>query len=482
MTTDFDLAVIGGGAAGLAAAGIGAHLGAKTLLVEQERLGGDCTWYGCIPSKTLLNAARAAHAVRRGHPGISPREPEIDFGRVMQHVRDTRERVYRDADAPERYQAMGIDVRLEAARFVDERTISVSSTPISARYFVIATGASPAVPPIEGIGDVRVLTNETVFDLDVRPSRLLVIGAGPVGIETAQAFRRLGSEVTVIERSDRILPKDDPELAALLQHALESEGVRFLLNADIRSAGRDDHGVHLDLAGRPQLIGDALFVAAGRTPNVSNLGLNAAGVEYAEAGIRIDDRCRTSVSHIYAAGDVTGRFPFTHMAEHMAKTAAMNALLKLPSTIEADRVPWVTFTDPELAQVGATEDMLRREGRRFETFRFPYERIDRATTDLEPRGLIKVYARKWSGRILGASIIGHRAGDLIAELGLAMRSGISLRQVADTIHPYPTYSLGVRRAADQWYVRRRSPRLIRTLKAVFGYRGPVLEYDPEEIL
>jgi pyruvate/2-oxoglutarate dehydrogenase complex dihydrolipoamide dehydrogenase (E3) component len=480
MSTQYDLIVIGGGAAGLTAAGLAAHLGARTLLVEEARLGGECTWTGCIPSKALVRAAHVAHTVRgAGAFGVRVGDVAVDFPAVMAAVRGVRRHVYEEADAPGIYTDMGIDVRQGTASFVDARSIQLSEggerRVFSARKFVVATGARPDAPDVEGIEGVPYLTNETIFDLEALPAKLVVLGAGPVGIELAQAFRRLGSAVTVVDVAPRILAGDDAELAGMLQDWLEREGVRFLLDARIRSAGGRTGDLTLEIEGSEAVLGSELLVASGRVPNVQGLRLDAAGVAYDDVGILIDERCRTSRSHIFAAGDVTGRFPFTHMAEHMARIAVSNALLKTRRRIDLRHVPWVTFTDPELAQVGATERELHRRGPAFETFRFPYEKLDRAITERRDIGMIKVHARGWNGRILGATVLGARAGELICELALAMHRGVRLRQISDTIHPYPSYGMGVRRAADEWYVRRRSAGVVRLVRGVFGYRGSVLE-------
>ncbi|GIV60494.1 mercuric reductase [Rhodocaloribacter litoris] len=489
MAYDYDLIVIGGGAAGLTASGLGAILGARTLMIERDRLGGDCTWYGCVPSKTLLKTAQVAHHIRcAGRYGLTGQPPEIDFARVMTRLRAIRQEIYEDADAPERYERLGVEVRRGAARFVDAHTVEIAGEGgpdrASGRYVVIAAGAGAFVPPIPGLDEVPYLTNETLFELDTLPRHLVVVGGGPIGTEMAQAFRRLGSEVTVIDLLPRLLSNDDEELAGLLCEVLEQEGVRFLLGAEVQQVRHRDRAFLVTVAqqgSRREIRADALLVATGRRPNLDGLGLDAAGIAYTKTGITVDDRCRTNLPHVYAAGDVTGRYQFTHMSEHMAKVAVTNALLKFPMKLDARHVPRVTYTDPELAHVGATEARLKDQGTRYEVFRFPYRRIDRAITDRETTGWIKVFAKK-RGKILGVSILGARAGELIGEFALAMRNGISLRRIADTIHPYPTYGLGVRRAADQWYVRRQMPGLLRLVQRFFGYRGTVHAFEPGEIV
>ena len=490
MAYDYDMIVIGAGAAGLTASGVAASFGAKTLLVEKAKFGGDCTWYGCVPSKALLQSAKIAHAIRNaGLYGLTNQPVELDFKKVMERLRHIRQEIYEDADKPENLETFGVETRVGQARFLDEHTIEIAhdgqAERLSSRYFIIAAGGSPFVPPVEGLDDVPYLTNHTLFDLDERPKHLAILGGGPIGTEMAQAFRRLGSEVTVIDRGHRILRKDDDELATMLLGLLQQEGVLYAFDAEIQRASASNGQVALDLRlnGDAKTIqADALLVAAGRRPNLEGLGLDAAGLDYTERGITVDDRCRTNHGHIYAVGDVTGRYQFTHMSEHMAKVAATNAVLKVPMMIDTKHVPWVTYTEPELAHVGATERTLQEMRTSYDVYRFPYTKVDRAVTESETEGLIKIFAKSLTGKILGASVLGAHAGELICEYAVAMRNGVTLRKIADTIHPYPTYGLGARRAADQWYARKQSATFTKVLQTVLGYRGPVIAPDPDRIV
>lgn len=489
MSYQYDFIVIGGGASGLTAAGMGANFGAKTLMIEADKLGGDCTWTGCVPSKTLLHASKIAANIKEaaafGHETAKP----LNISSVFKHVREVREEVYNEADDPDIFRKMGVEIEFGIAHFVDSHTVAIqyeekrSIKEVSGRYILIATGSKPMIPPIRGLDDVPYLTNESVFELEEQPGRLTIIGGGPIGIEMAQAFQRLGTQVTVFDMQDRILANDDDELAAMLLKRLKKEGVKFQLSAAVHEITQNEDGsvrVNAEVEGENiTRDGDALLVATGRAANFQDLNLERAGVQFSRSGITVSDRCKTNIRHIYAAGDVTGRYQFTHMSEHMAKVAASNAILKVPMKIDAKHVPWSTYTDPELAGTGATEKQLLEEGVSFEIYRFPYSKVDRAITDGDTDGLIKIFAKKWNGKILGASIYGKQAGDLIGEYALAMKNGVTLRNIADTIHPYPTYGLAVRRAADQWYVKNQSEWMSKLVKKVFRYQGEIPDLSDE---
>ncbi|MEL7833092.1 dihydrolipoyl dehydrogenase family protein [Fodinibius sp. Rm-B-1B1-1] len=487
MKYEYDLLVIGGGAAGLTAAGMGANFGAKTLMIEANKLGGDCTWHGCIPSKTLLHASKIAHNINEAKQFGFDADDNLDFKMVMERLRETRQDVYEEADDPQIYRNMGIDIAFGRASFVDDHTVNIKTDggehETSARFIIIATGSKAMVPPINGLDKVSYHTNETIFELEEQPNHLAIIGAGPIGIEMAQAFQRLGTQVTVFDMQDRILSNDDPELTNMLYDYLRDDGLNFKLGSEINSVSQnsDNNIVVSGAIGEEafQHKTDSLLMATGRTANHKKLDLDNAGINYTKKDITVNDRCRTNKRHIYAVGDVTGRYQFTHMSEHMAKVAVTNALLKIPKKIDNKHVPWSTYTDPELAHVGATEKELQQQNISYKTYRFPYDKIDRAITDGATQGLIKIFAKKMSGKILGATILGKQGGDLISEYALAMRNGVTLRQIADTIHPYPSYGLGARRAADQWYVQNQSTWMVKLIKWVFGYRGEVPDLTDE---
>ncbi|PWN07213.1 dihydrolipoyl dehydrogenase family protein [Rhodohalobacter mucosus] len=492
MKYDYDAMVIGGGAAGLTTAGIAANFGAKTVMIERERLGGDCTWTGCVPSKTLIKAASVIHHMREGEKyGLRMDAAKTDTAGVMKHVDNVRREIYEDADRPEIFEEMGIEVVFGSAAFTDDHTVQITDengviTTLSARYIFICTGARAFVPPIPGLDGVKYLTNESLFEIDNLPGKLIVVGGGPIGSEMSQSFQRLGTEVHLVDMAPGILINDDREMSDILKMKMEQEGVTFHLNAAVKRVEQmgDSISVYFEADGKAESISaESVLLATGRKANIDALNLDAAGVTYDSSGITVNDACRTNKSHIYAVGDVTGRYQFTHMCEHMAKVAASNALIKVPMKIDKKHVPWVTYTDPEIGQIGATEKELKDKGVTYETYRFPFSKIDRAVTDGVPEGLIKVHAKKWSGRILGASVAGAHAGEMISQYALAMRNGVSLREFADTIHPYPSYGLGARRAADQWYIKNQSESLVKWIKRIFRYRGEIPDYsNPDRIV
>ena len=489
MSYEYDVVVIGGGSAGLTSSGIAANFGAKTMMIEKDKLGGDCTWNGCIPSKTLIKTASVLHNARKAAEfGLDIDLVNVNSGKVMAHIDRIRREVYHDADRPDIFEKMGIEVVKGEATFHDDHTILIkggegNERKVTMKYVFICAGAKAFVPPIPGISDVDVLTNESMFEIHDLPEKLVIIGAGPIGTEMAQSFNRLGTQVHVLDMAPGILVNDDPELTEILRLKLAEEGVNYYLESSVERIEKITGGVRVTFRqnGEESFVeGDRLLVATGRRANIDTLNPGAAGVETWKGGIRVNDKCRTSKKNIYAIGDVTGEYQFTHMSEHMAKIAATNALLKIPMKIDRKHVPWVTYTDPELGHVGATEKELREKGVKFEVYRFPFTKIDRAVTDGNTTGMIKIFAKKWNGKILGATVLGSHAGEIISQYALAMRNGISLRNFADTIHPYPTYGLGARRAADQWYIKNQSETLVIWIRRIFGYKGDIPDYSDSE--
>lgn len=452
---DVDLCVIGAGSAGLSVAAGAAQMGARTVLIERALMGGDCLNHGCVPSKSLLAAAKAAVAWRAGAKfGIDGSAPRVDWPRVRAHVASVIAEIA-PHDSVERFEGLGVRVIRAEARFTGPEELTADGVGVRARRFVIATGSHPLVPPIPGLEAVPFLTNETVFALDALPRHLLVLGGGPIGCELAQAFRRLGAEVTLIEMA-RILPKDDEEAVALVRASLLADGVRLIEGG--RAVEVEAQGSDLALlierdGARERVSGSQLLVAVGRKATVAGLGLEAAGVAVERTGIQVDGRLRTTNRRIFAAGDVTGGPQFTHMAGHHAGVVLRNALFGLPATVERKAIPWVTYTDPELAQVGLTEEAARREGHAATVLRSGYEESDRARAERAGAGFVKLIVGR-RGQVLGATIVGHGAGELIQPWILAMQNGLRLGAIAKAIAPYPTLSEIGKRAAGSFFTPR----------------------------
>jgi pyruvate/2-oxoglutarate dehydrogenase complex dihydrolipoamide dehydrogenase (E3) component len=440
-----DLCVIGAGAGGLSVAAAAAALGVPVVLIEKGRMGGDCLNYGCVPSKALLAAARRVADMRTASDlGVNAAAVRVDFPAVAQHVRDTIAALAPN-DSAARFTGLGVRAVAGSAQFADRETVTVDDRfTIKARRFVIATGSTPSVPRIPGIAQTPFFTNETIFDLALQPEHLLIVGGGPVGVELAQAFRRLGSTVTVIEAATP-LGKDDPECAAVVLAALERDGVVFRSGVRlVKVAGAST--IQVTLSGGEVIEGSHLLIAAGRTPTIEGLGLERAGVATTPHGITVDRHLRTTNKHIYAIGDVIGGLQFTHVANDHAGIVIRHALFRLPARIRYDAIPWVTYTDPELAQVGLTEDQARRAGHAVRILRWPYHENDRARIERASGGHIKVVTNR-RGRILGATIVGRDAGELISIFTLAITQLLNIRALAGFIVPYPTLAEIGKRAA-----------------------------------
>ena len=451
---DYDLIVIGGGSAGLTAARFARQLGLSVAVVEKSRTGGDCTSTGCVPSKALIKAADVAHEIRNAGPyGLPEQRPDIDLGPVMSRVKAVIGRIYH-AESPDSLRSEGTDVIIGAARFQDSRTIAVDGRALTARRFLICTGASPAVPPIPGIETAGYLTYETVWDLAVLPERLAIVGAGPVGCELAQAFNRFGSSVTLVEAADRVLPQDDPETSEVIGRVLADEGIYLRAGNSLASAEKVPDGVRLSLAGGGQVEADAVLLAVGRRANLKGLHLESAGVAHDHRGITVTPHLRTNRRNIYAAGDCIGGYQFTHYAAYQGFVAVRNAFLPLNQRAVLPYVPWATFTDPEAAQVGLTEAQAReRHGAGVAAGRFPLSKVDRATTDGATGGFIKLVYRP-NGRLLGATVVAPHAGEMIHEFAVALDRSLKLADLARTIHVYPTYGTGVQQLARDLTVER----------------------------
>jgi pyruvate/2-oxoglutarate dehydrogenase complex dihydrolipoamide dehydrogenase (E3) component len=461
-----DLCVIGGGAAGLSVAAAAAALGVSTVLVERRRLGGECLYTGCVPSKALLAAAKRAHDVRTGDAlGVHATDTRIDFARVRAHVRATIAAIA-PTDSIERFRGLGVRVIEGEARFRDKRTVVVGdSCEIAARRTVIATGSIPAIPSIVGLHDGAYFTNETIFDLDTLPHHLLVLGAGAAGLEFAQAFRRLGSGVTVVDIGPA-LAQDDRECVEILLAQLEREGVVIHTGVTVNNVVHaiNHVGVHIQRDGKEVMVGGShLLVAAGRAPVLDALDLDAAGIRHDEKGILVGRNLKTSNSRVYAIGDVVANVPrFTHAANHQAGLVIRNALFRQPVTIETESIPHAIFTDPELAQTGLTEPQARTKFRKIHVLRRAFHENDRAQTERRTLGHVKIVADA-KGRILGVTIVGVHAGELISAWSLAIAHGLTLRSFADLVVPYPTLFETGKRAALDFYLPRLTQPLVRRI-------------------
>jgi len=442
----YDLVVIGGGSAGLTAADFAARIGAKVLIAAEE-LGGDCTWTGCIPSKALIRIARLANdQLHAGSSGLGTGEVRVDFPRVMAEARAVIARVY-SHETPEVLTQRGIEVAIGRVLFAKDDTIEVGERPVAAKHFIVCTGAEPATPSIPGLVDVPHLTYESIFDLNRLPASIAVIGAGATGVELAQAFARLGSTVTVIDQSSSVLPDADPEAAAAIQRRLESDGVVLRMSVAVTAVSQAERQVVVHL-GSSQLKSGALLVATGRRPRVTGLELERAGIEVRNGAVRVDKNLRTTNPRVYAAGDVTGGFQFTHYAGWQGYVAARNALLPGAEVGVRTNIPWAVFTDPEIAQAGLSEAQARAQLTGVRVHRLELEQVDRAQTEGEREGFLKLVTDS-KGKLVGATTVSRAAGETINELALAIDRGLTLSDLASTIHVYPTFGFAVQQLAAE---------------------------------
>jgi pyruvate/2-oxoglutarate dehydrogenase complex dihydrolipoamide dehydrogenase (E3) component len=458
----YNLVVIGGGTAGLVSAAGAAGLGAKVALIERHLLGGDCLNVGCVPSKALIRAGRAAAQVARaGQFGVRvPEGTKVDFSAVMERMRRLRADIS-PHDSAQRFSDLGIDVFLGSASFTGHETLQVGEHDLRFKRAVIATGARAFGPPIEGLDDAGYLTNETVFSLTELPQRLTVIGSGPIGCELAQAFARLGATVDLLDSAPHILPREDPDASQFVQQALLDDGVRIHLNAKIVRVARAEGGKMIEVKqpqGDRQIVADEILVGAGRVPNVEGLGLEAAGIEFdVRAGVHVNDRLQTTNRRVFAAGDVCSRFKFTHAADAMARIVIQNALFMGRAKASALTIPWCTYTDPEVAHVGLYPRDADERSIAIDTYKVPLSSVDRAILDGETDGFAKIHVRKGTDQIVGATVVAAHAGEIIAELSLAMTARLGMKTLAKTIHAYPTQAEVVKKAGDAYSRSRFTP-------------------------
>ena len=464
MRIKTDICVIGAGSGGLSVAAGAVQMGAKVVLLEGHKMGGDCLNYGCVPSKALIAAGKQAYTMNcGGHFGVTPVKPKIDYAAAKDHVRRVIETIA-PADSQERFEGLGVKVIREYGRFISASEIQAGETVITARRFVIATGSSPLVPPIPGLENVPYETNETIFELRDKPDHLLIIGAGPIGMEMAQAHIRLGSEVTVIEGL-KALGQDDPELASIVLGRLREEGINIVEDAMAAEIRGTAGAIEVEVKDGRVFKGTHLKIAVGRKANITDLGLDAAGIKYNRI-ITVDAGLRTTNRKVYAIGDVAGSFQFTHVAGYHAGVIIRSMLFGLPAKVRSDHIPWVTYTDPELAHVGLTEaQALEAHGKNLEIARFDYAENDRAIATAKTTGMIKVMVVK--GRPIGASIAGESAGELIALWALVIANKLKMSAVAAMIAPYPTLGEISKRAVGAYF----SPRLFDSsmVKRVVGF-------------
>ena len=467
----FDLAIIGAGSAGLSVAAAAAQFGEKVVLFEKHEMGGDCLNTGCVPSKALLAAAKAAQAHRSSAAfGVAPHAPDIDFAKAMAHVESVIATIA-PLDSQERFEGLGVTVIRSAVRFTGRNTLEAQGKAYIARRIVIATGSRAGVPPIPGIQEVPFFTNETIFKNRELPKHLIVIGGGPIGMEMALAHRRLGAEVTVLEAFVP-LAKDDPELTKVVLDSLQSEGITIRGGIKIERIEKSGTGIRVIAAGHEVIEGTHLLIAAGRVPNIESLDLERAGVDYTKRGITVNAGLRSvSNSHVYAAGDVAGGLQFTHVAAYHAGLIIRNALFRLPVKNRTDIIPWVTYTDPELAHVGLTEkDAKAQHGDSIRVLRWPFHDNDRAVAEGKTKGLVKIVTAK-NGKILGCSIVGPNAGDLIALWTLAITQGLKVSAIAGMVLPYPTLGEAGKRAAISYYAGLAAKPLIRKVIGILKKFG-----------
>lgn len=473
----YDIGIIGGGAAGLTVASGAAQLGAKTILIEKEdALGGDCLHFGCVPSKTLIKSAHVYHLMKNSQTFGLPQVdlPPVDFGRIAKRIQDVIA-VIQKHDSEERFCGLGAKVVFGNAFFKNEFTVDLDGKSITAKKWVIATGSSPAIPPIPGLDQTDYITNREIFSLDHLPESMTILGAGPIGIEMAQAFNRLGTRINVVDMSGQILGKEDKDMANAVKENMEKEGVNFFLESAIQEVS--DSGVEKAVTIRGNdlqlktLKSETVLVSMGRTPNVKDLGLDNIGVSYGRSGIKVDDRLRSDIKHIFAAGDVSGGYQFTHAAGYEGGIVVSNAVFRLPRKVDYTWLPWCTYVDPELASIGMNEKAASEKGLEYTVWTETFEGNDRSLAEGEPLGKIKLILDK-KEKPLGIQILGQRAGDLMSEWVAALNGNVKLSTLASAIHPYPTLGeINKRVTGAVFSPKIFSPTVKKGLKFFFNLKG-----------
>ncbi len=473
----YNLVVIGAGTGGLITSLVASSLGAKVALIERHLMGGDCLNVGCVPSKAVIRAGRIVNEARAARAfGLGPPESQQpDFGAVMARMREIRSRISHEDSARRYSDEFGVDVYLGHARFIDSDTLDVDGTRVQFSRAVIATGARAIGPPLPGLAGAGYLDNESVFSLTKRPAHLGVIGAGPIGCELAQAFRRLGSEVTIFERASQILTREDPDAAAIVQNAFRRDGIEMIFECQLEKVESDGAAKRIGLicgdGEHRQVAVDEILVGAGRAPNVDDMGLEAVGVEYdPRRGVVVDDQLRTTNRRIYACGDVCMQWKFTHAAEAAAKIVVQNSLFFGRKKLSALVMPWCTYTDPEIAHVGLYEPQAAERGIELDTFEVPISKANRAVTDGEEEGLVKIHVKKGTDRIVGGTIVASHAGELITQITLAIRHRIGLGAFTDVIYPYPTQGEAIKASAGLYTRTRLTPLVKRVFEGLMKMR------------
>jgi dihydrolipoamide dehydrogenase len=471
--TRYDMTIIGGGSGGLIAARTATALGASVLLIDKEKLGGDCLNYGCVPSKSMIHVARVVQQAKDATKfGLTPANLGVDMGKVSAYIQGVIERV----GEGEHIYTEDVTVKFGQVSFNSTTELSLNGELISSRNTLIATGSRPVVPIVEGLEETGYLTNEGVFDLTHLPASLVVVGGGPVGVELGQAFERLGSKVTIIQGPERILPREDPEVSETVASILTSEGVEIITNARFIKASRNGDKKVITARQGDQLltfVADEILLALGRQPNVGGLNLETAGVKYDSKGIKVNEYLQTSTPNILAIGDVIGGYLFTHVAAYQAGVAVRNALVPFAKKkVDYRVVPWCTFTDPEAARVGLTPMDAEKQYKQVRIVRFPWADIDRAQADGETQGFIKLVLAGKKDEIVGAHMVGARSGELLGELALAMQHNLTLNDILNTIHAYPTMNTGIQQAVFEAYLEGEAlagnRKLVRTVLSVRG--------------